>query len=203
MSLEVFPVSAIVNRQNGSSRYSKLSGHRGFSCSTCEHCAYLHDVLVAKFGPWVQLSMSLAVLLIAILHVIFMSSQKEMIWPDTLRIIAGVQDHQSVWYGAVVQFPRKTMSMNRLYSNGVARLVPNDYAHLASLVPGSARQSACPFPAVFRLQYIMPEPTGCWPSVCFEALPRTEVMLAVIRSPRINRKLSATLFAGSFHSAVS
>lgn len=45
----------------------------------------------------------------SILRVIFPRSQKQVIWPNTRRIVATVQNLHSIWDWAVRQYPRGTM----------------------------------------------------------------------------------------------
>lgn len=85
-----------------------------------------------------------AALLDHIIYVVLLRSQKQMGRIYTARIIAMVQDKQTIWNRPIMQFPRKTMGRNRTTSNRKAPIA-------------SRICSCCPIPASQTLLDMRPK----------------------------------------------
>lgn len=84
-----------------------------------------------------------------ICHVRGRSSEKQVIWPNTRRVVAMMADKSTVWDRTVVQFPRQAMCA------AIVGLTAQADDPVAVLVPKPRPQ-----PATLRTLHLCPEPSG-------------------------------------------
>lgn len=75
----------------------------------------LWNVVLGQLRAWVQSSVSFfgAPFLDHVLHIVHLGTKEKVFWVHARRIVARVQNEQTIWYGAVYKFPCNAVSGRR------------------------------------------------------------------------------------------
>lgn len=103
------PIHAVDDVRDGVARDAEAHGDVPVALTTGRQGADLYDLwgmelLLAEGVP--------AALVDAVVDVVFLSAEKQVIGPDAARVIAGMQDVQPIRHGAVGEFPCQPMGID-------------------------------------------------------------------------------------------
>lgn len=138
MDLYMSPVLPTHNRRNRLGRNAILSGQPVLGRPGAESLPNVPHLIGGQFGPPGSFTESLATFLVSVLHVVQVSSQKEVGGVDASRVIAGVADMHSGGNLAVCDLPR----------NNMGSVCPA--THAEGSIPLQTIQTSHPDPAVIR-----------------------------------------------------
>lgn len=107
--------------------------------------SYFKHLICCELGLSRPFSACCSALTFAIFNIFFMRAKKQMIWPDTSRVIAVVEHLQSIWNVPTTQEPRSSIAKNCAVFTSCNCAVP-------TLV-----FAPIPKPALFRFKHHKPE----------------------------------------------